>query len=150
MSLVLLRSQLVTALAGALTCPVQTVGGAFDGAELRRHVTHAPVALVSLASIADFKRHGPAWRGRLTFVVYLVTRDTPTVSRDVLALDLVSAVMSFAHDGVFSAPGAFSLLRPGDGEVSADNLYSGAVDSIAVALWAVRWRAVATCYEGPP
>lgn len=141
-----LRTALAISFSAVLPCPVETVGGAFDGAELRRHVVAAPLVLLALTRVGDLNRHGPAWKASLTLQAYVVTRDTPDLPRERAALDLTGRIIAHAHAiDTLEAPDGSKLFRPGaaPSTLSADNLYSGSIDSVAVALWGVRWQVAA-------
>ena len=135
------RNVVVDALSAALGVEVLPVGGAFDAAELRRHVTRTPCVLVSLARVDSFDGFATEWQSGATFAAYVVTRDLPDADRDVQAMDLVTAIVRLLSASPSFGTGTAARVVNPQG-VSADNLYSGAVDSVAVALWSVTWSAM--------
>lgn len=120
---------------------VARAGGAFDEGEIRRHVVNAPAAVVACLGLSDLTRHGAAGaiRADAQLALYLITRDSGREpGRDMEALALASRVLAVLPRQVWDSPEGFSV--PEDGDLAATNLYSGAVDAVGVALWAVTWR----------
>jgi hypothetical protein len=120
---------------------VVRAGGAFDSGEMRRHVLSAPVVLLSLLGAGASQRHGrTGWIMSVQLAAYVLTRDTPPMAqRDDAALSLVTKVLRIVNRSPWSQSRtpAFGVVE--QDSVSATNLYSGAIDSAAVALWAVTW-----------
>ena len=119
---------------------VRRAGGAFDAAEIRRHVTQAPAVIVTCLGAGDYARQAQGvWTLEAQLAAYILCRDTPpTLTREVQALGLVTAVLKAVARATWSDPAAFGVV-PGD-SLDATNLYSGDLDSVGVALWAVTWR----------
>lgn len=133
------RDAAVSGLAAALDVSVLPVGGAFDAAELRRHVTRTPCVLVSLVRVDSFDGFTNSWESGAVFAAYVVTRDLPEADRDEQAMDIVTDIVRLlASNPSFGTTAR--VVNPSS--VVADNLYSGAVDSVAVALWSVSWSAM--------
>jgi hypothetical protein len=133
--------RIVAVLASAVPAgvAVKRIGGAFDGAEIRRHVTTAPAVLVACLGLSNYDRRGTgSWTVQADLVTYVLTRDTPAQPRDRSALALVADALRQIARSNWDAPDAFGL--PDQASIEASNLYGGDIDSIAVALWAVTWR----------
>lgn len=132
----LTRDAIVTAIDNALpdlyTC--ESHGGRFDTAELKRYSKQAPavlVAAVSVPSLADDKTQTVQVR----WAAFIITRDTPTASRDVAALDYAEALMRTVRRNTWGLDNVQNPER-----IAADNLYSGPLDRQGIALWAVSWQ----------
>lgn len=133
--------RIVTALAADVPAgfTVKRIGGAFDGAEIRRHVTAAPAVLVACLGLSDYAHRGSGgWTVQADLALYVLTRDTPTQTRDRSAMALVAEALRQVSRSNWGEPGVFGL--PDPASIEATNLYGGDIDSIAVALWAVTWR----------
>lgn len=117
---------------------VRRVGGPFDAAEIRRHVTAAPAVLIACIDLDGYARVADGtWRADADFVAYVLTRDTPSAPRDLMALDLVTTLLAQIPYATWGDPAAFD---PADQDtLQAANLYGGDIDSVAVALWSVAW-----------
>jgi hypothetical protein len=134
--------RIVTALTTTLPdgTSVLRAGGAFDAAEIRRHITRAPAVIVTCLGAGDYARLPQGvWTVEAQLAAYVLCRDTPpTLTREVQALGLVTDVLHAVARATWNDPAAFGVV-PGD-SLDATNLYSGDLDAIAVALWAVTWR----------
>ena len=118
---------------------VQKIGGAFDGSEIKRHVSHAPAVLIACTGMSNFVRRGTsAWAVSAEFAAYILTRDTPGEKRDAIASRLVTIAIRAIARSHWGDPSSFGVSEMDS--VEATNLYGGDIDSIAVALWAVTWR----------
>ena len=132
---------MVASLAGTLPggVSVRAAGGAFDAAEIRRHLTVAPAVVIACLGLSEHQRRGA---GAMSLVgqwaAYVVTRDAPQDDRHAQAMRLVSELLRHVSRATWSGPEAFGL--PEEGSLDATNLYSGDLDGIATALWAVTWR----------
>lgn len=132
---------IVAALAADLGADIQVrrAAGAFDAAEIRRHVADAPAVLVACVGLTDYARRGSGgWTVRADLAAYIVTRDTPVASRDASALALVSDTLRLVSRATWGDPERFSL--PDEGSLEAFNLYGGDLDKVATALWVLTWR----------
>lgn len=130
---------IVTALTTAIPAAhVVRAGGAFDAGEVRRRMTQTPAVIVACLGIDQYSRRPDAWSVSGQWGAYILTRDTPEWSRDLAALDLASDVLRQVARATWDAPDAFGV--PDQTSLEASNLYSGTLDSVAVALWAVTWR----------
>lgn len=136
-TLVDFQTTLLSGLTAVLPCPVKAVGGAFGADELRRHVTTSPCVLLAVLRVTNYEPRTLGWLAEAACVAYVVTRDSPTATRDAQALTLVSLLLTELASANYGTTAR--LVKPTD--ITADNLYSGTLDSVAVALWGVTWNA---------
>ncbi|MEY2654362.1 MAG: hypothetical protein RLZZ524_1390 [Pseudomonadota bacterium] len=133
-----ITSALRAALPASVT--VERSGGAFDGGEIRRQVTQAPAVVLACLGVSDYQRRGDGgWSVTAQLAVYVLTRDAPPgPPRDLLALSLTTTVLRAVARANWDGPDGFGVVEADS--LEASNLYSGDLDAIAVALWAVTWR----------
>ncbi|AUB81452.1 phage protein Gp37 [Candidatus Thiodictyon syntrophicum] len=132
---------IVAALAAALPGGVNVVraGGPFDVAEVRRHAMNAPAVVVACLGLTNYTRRGETWSVMGQLAAYVVTHDQSGAAlRDVAALGLVDQLLRVVARNTWGLPEGFGV--PDPASVEAANLYSGDLDSVAVALWALTWR----------
>lgn len=134
--------RIVTALTTTLPdgTTVLRAGGAFDAAEIRRHVTRAPAVIVTCLGAGDYARLAIGhWTVNAQLAAYILCRDTPpTSTRETQALGLVTDVLQAVARSNWGDPLAYDLAD--SASLDATNLYSGDLDAVGVALWAVTWR----------
>lgn len=134
--------------AALLPARVRRGGGAFDANELRRHAVDCPAVVVSCLGFHTYARYKSDWSVKAQLAAYVITRDAPPApSRDLAALSLVTAVYRAVPKSLWGAPAVFDL--PEEASLEATNLYSGDLDSTAVALWAVTWRQTLRLLSAP-
>lgn len=112
-------------------------GGAFGERELALWLSAAPcarVALLGLNAVAPRGRDG--WRADARWAVYLLTTDQPGENRLALALDGVDRLTAHLVGG---PTWGLTCNPPRLETIQAENLYSGPVNTLSVALWAVAW-----------
>lgn len=73
----------------------------------------------------------------LRFAAFIITADMPTLPKDIGALNLVEAVGAIVPNNRWGQTGK-RLSTPQN--ISAENLYSGTLDNIGVAVWAITWN----------
>jgi hypothetical protein len=134
-----IRNALVDRVAALVPFPVESCGGGFDINELRRHITRSPIVLIAILQIQDFEFFLPGFSASVNFSAFIITRDSPANSRDELAMNITLDVMKAIAEDAFGPVGEYRLINPAT--IQAVNLYSGSIDSVAVALWAVNWTA---------
>jgi hypothetical protein len=118
---------------------VDSHGGTFDLAEVKRFATKAPAVRVAIVGVGRASRYAD---GRLRVPVRLAavvfTRDAASggdkIPRDTAALLLATAVELAVGGNRFGLEGVF---QPTDLEARSE--YSGPVDNLGVALWQVTW-----------
>ena len=120
------------AVPGLYTC--ESHGGRFDAAELGRYSKLAPAVLVAAVSVPTLS-DGKDQIAEVRWAAFIVTRDTPSATRDVAALDYAEAVMRTVKLNRWGLDNAQKPER-----LAADNLFSGQLDRKGIALWAVSWQ----------
>lgn len=139
MSLLALRQAVVDDLKVAL--PGVTVvahRGRFDNAaEIQRFATKAPTVLVACVGFKPFNPGGGLVQLRARMVLFVITRDAPQLERDAGALALAEAIELRVPGNTWALD---SLSAPTD--IEARNLYSGQIDKLGVALWAITFDQV--------
>jgi hypothetical protein len=118
-------------------------GGQFTERELPMLLAQAPALLVAIAGIDRLTPFGEtAWRGQVRWAISVLGNDlpadpaTPATPRAALAADT-------AFDLLLWAPaqrwGLADAGLPESDSFSADNLYTGHVNNLRIALWGVTW-----------
>lgn len=128
------RQQLADAVGPKIT--VQTFGGRFDLAELKRWGARAPCLLVAAMGLPRLELEGGTWNADVRWAVFVLTKDLPQRPRDATALDLVEATLVVIRPEEDWGDPDGQAVR----DVAAENLYSGQIDTNGVALWVVTWR----------
>lgn len=118
---------------------VAWVGGAFGGDELKRHIMDAPVVLVSILSLSEWARvqtpSGFRCNADAQCAAYVVARGE---NRDSETLEIIPRLLTAVyHLSNFDV----GYRMQGSQKLSAQNLYSGQVDGLAIALWGTQWDA---------
>ncbi len=143
-----LRDAVVASLKAKLPAglSIETHGGTFDLAEVKRFATLAPAVRVAIVGAGRASRHSDGrWKVPVRFAAVVVTRDTADatkVRRDAAALLLASAIELAIASNRFGLEGVF---QPED--VEARSEYSGPLDTLGVALWQVTWTSAALIGE---
>ncbi len=113
-------------------------GGAFTERELALWLGTVPclrVGCLGLNRIAPRGGRGD-WQADLRWTAYILTADRGASSRLTLALNSVDALVSYLVTGPhFGLNGGAPQLE----SIQAENLYTGPVNALSVALWAVAW-----------
>ncbi|MCJ8285105.1 hypothetical protein [Halomonas sp.] len=132
------RQAIVTTIAQALGShvTVEAHGGRFDRAELARYSKRAPAVLVAAMGMPRVEDR-PRARPMVQFAAFVMCRDAPGASRDTQALTLAEALVRLVPGNVW---GQDNVQRPE--QLSAENLYSGEIDRLGIAMWAVSWRQI--------
>lgn len=118
-------------------------GGQFTERELPLLLAQAPALLVAIAGIDRLTPFGEiAWRGQVRWAVYVLGADLPAdppdpaVPRAALAADTALDLLLWLPDQRWSLADAG---LPDPDSFSADNLYTGHVNTLRIALWGVTW-----------
>lgn len=139
MSLYDLQAAIVATLA-PLVAPVPVIahGGPFAEAELPMLLGQAPCVLLSVTGVRTFEPYAPGqWRGVVGFAAVSLGADSGG-GRAEQAMDLAEIVLGQLIDQQWGLSDA--VCEPPDfTAASADNLYTGRVNNLRVALWAVSW-----------
>lgn len=107
-------------------------GGRFSPEELKRWAVKGPAVLVALLNIGD------PWLGNgvetpVTLVIYIIAKDTPDASRDVIALNLVQGIYQQLGGQTWSN----EMFVSEPEKVRAQNLFSTELDKTGIAMWAI-------------
>tara|TARA_B100000700_G_scaffold140319_1_gene156343 strand:+ start:230 stop:775 length:546 start_codon:yes stop_codon:yes gene_type:complete len=131
------RQAIVTSLGDALGAPVliESHGGRFDRAELARYSKRAPVVLIAAMSLPSVGERGSMTLPTVQFAAFVICRDAPGEPRDTQALTLAEALVRHITGNRWEQE---SVQRPE--RINAENLYSGEIDRLGIAMWAVSWR----------
>lgn len=114
---------------------VESHGGRFDRQELARYSKRAPAVLVAAMSIPEMLDTPRPGRAGVQWAAFIVTRDAPGATRDTQALTLAESLVRQIPGNTW---GVDSTQRPD--RINAENLYSGEIDRLGIAMWAVSWR----------
>lgn len=107
--------------------------GEFGEREIKAYLVRAPCVILAPVGIPGASPMGPNVMATMNYAAFVLTRSRPEMDRSEAALRITEAILSFLPYE------AFGLARkPTD--VEAANLYSGAIDNMGMALWAIRWR----------
>ena len=118
---------------------VELHGGNFAERELPFLLGKAPVILVSCAKVLDFQTLGPdGWKGTLQWTLAVLATDTATTPRAAMALDTIFDLLRWVPSQRWGLQEA-ELPDP-ESMVNADNLYTGHVNALRVALWGTGWK----------
>lgn len=121
------------------TC--ESHGGRFDLEELRRWGKKAPAVLVAITDAGN-PMMGQAIESQVTYVLFVITRDSAAVQRDAAAINLVQGILTMLPGQVWP-PAEEEAENPFVAEperVSAQNFFSTALDAEGVAMWAISFR----------
>ena len=130
------RQAIVTSLGNALGNPVlvEAHGGRFGRAELARYSKRAPVVLIAAMSLPSVGERGSMTLPTVQFAAFVICRDAPGEPRDTQALTLAEALVRHITGNRWEQE---SVQRPE--RINAENLYSGEIDRLGIAMWAVSW-----------
>jgi len=134
-----IRGAIVTALKTRYpTLTVEAHGGSFTERELPLLLAKAPAILVACTGGANLTAAGPdRWKGDLRWALYVFGADTATTERDVLALDTVFNLLTWLPEQKWELGNDARL--PERNTITADNLYTGQVNILRVAVWGLTW-----------
>ncbi len=130
-----MRAAMVSTIKAAVPAlrSVESHRGRFDStAEIKRYAVRAPAVLVACSGFRVAAQSGGILRIAANWSWFILTRDTPTATRDAYALTLVETLSGLIEDADWGLPDA---LTPGPQR--ADNLYAGTIDQLGVAVWAL-------------
>jgi len=118
---------------------VQSHGGRFTESELALLLGDAPCILVAALSLTDYESRGrQRWAGTLRLGAYCLGADTPTEARATLAMDTALEIVDLLPGQLWGQSDQ-ALRLPDVATITADNLYTGHINNLRVALWAVAW-----------
>lgn len=147
MSLHGLRDAVVATLKTALPAlpSIEAHAGRFTPEEVKRAGAQTPALRVVVVDVPQIEASNVGTADvDVLMGVYVVTRDTPASPRDKAALATVTALTTIVPENRW---GLDYAERP-EG-MRADNLYSGDVDKLGLALWAMTWLQTIRVKFGP-
>jgi hypothetical protein len=148
-------STILTTVASALATrypdfAVEAHGGQFTERELPMLLGRAPAILVACAGVSRLEPSGEfGWRADWRWSVAILAADLPAVPGDPpdvpseparpragLALDTAFDLLTWLPDRTWGLAGA---RLPDPTSFGTDNLYTGHVNNLRIALWGVTW-----------
>lgn len=141
MSLSAVRAALADALAPSFpeARTVKVHGGTFAERDIPMLLADAPCLLVACLGLNGYQIVGrKRWSAALRWAVYCLGADGPATDRDVLAMDLANRLIDLLPGNLWGL--AVGECQPPElAGLTADNLFSGRVNNLGVAFWAVAW-----------
>jgi len=139
MTLASIQAAVVATLAPLLTpIAVEAHGGQFTERELPMLLGKAPCVLIAITGVRKIIPLTPTqWTGTLGLAAYCLGKDGDD-SRAEQAMDLAEAILNQLLDQQWGYSDDASE-PPDFTQVQADNLYTGHVNNLRIALWAVSW-----------
>lgn len=118
---------------------VESHGGRFVEREMPMLLGKAPCILVALLGINRYVTRGrDRWNGDLRLGAYCLGADTFTDPRAVLAMDTALRIVDLLPDQLWGL--SAQACRPPDvASIVADNVYTGHINNLRVALWGIAW-----------
>ena len=112
-------------------------GGAFTERELVLWLDRVPGLRVGVLGLNGIQPRGrDGWQADLRWSAYVFTTDTATTDRLTLAVDTVETLLKHLVSG---ATWNLPCQPPQLDSIQAETLYTGHVNLLSVALWAVAW-----------
>lgn len=119
------------------TFKVEAHGGRFAETDLPLLLAKAPALLLGCGGLPQLVPAGErGWRADWTWGLYVLGADVGSAGRAALALDTCVDLMTWLPEQTWGVPGA-RLVDPA--AISADNLFTGHVNILRVALWGLTW-----------
>ena len=135
MSLLDLRQAIVDDLQANIPDLKECAGhaGRFDREEIRRIAHKSPAVFVACLAASETEDEGGEIESDLRWGAFIVAKDQRAVKRDEVALALLQALL-------LHLPGNRWNVEAGRPEnIAAQNLYSGKIDKLGIAMWGVSW-----------
>lgn len=135
-----IQDALVAALAARYpTIKVEAHGGNFTEKEIPFLMGKAPLLLVAFSGFSDLSvGETPLhWQATIRFSLVMIGADTSTTARDDLAVDTVFDLLAWLPSQDWGLTAARLLDRA---SLTADNLYTGTLNTLRIALWAVSFE----------
>ncbi len=130
-----MRNSIVAGLQPLVPAHVAPFGGRLNLEALRVLGKRTPAVVVAALGVPSIDERGGNVSNDVRWAAYIVTTDRPGMGRDEQALVLVRAVLG----AVARTDWGLALAHRAT-DITADNLYTRAIDALGVALWAVSWR----------
>ena len=120
--------------------PVAAHGGRFTEDELPMLLGEAPCLRVAILGLPRYVVRGrERWSGEVRLAVYCLGTDTPSISRADLAMDTAIRLVDWLPDQRFGLSEQESRIPETD-SIRAENIYTGDINNLRVALWGVAWN----------
>jgi hypothetical protein len=120
------------------TFTVEPHGGQFTEREVPMLLAKAPAILVACTGFASLHATGlNQWRGVLRWAAFVLGADTATTERQDVALDTVADLWLWLPGQRW---GLAEARVPEQASLAADNLYTGSLNNLRIALWGLRWE----------
>ena len=118
---------------------VESHGGRFTEREIAMLLGKAPCILAAVLGLGRVVSRGrDRWAADLRFGAYCLGADTPAEYRAELAMDRAVQIVDLLPSQLWGATD--KTCRPPEIDtIAADNLYTGHINNLRVALWAVAW-----------
>lgn len=129
------------------TFTVEPHGGNFTEREVPMLLAKAPAILVGCTNIPDLQSVGiDKWRATLRWALFVLGADTAVTERHDVALDTVFDLLLWLPSQRWNVPAA---RIPDQSTFGADNLYTGSLNNLRIALWGLRWDQTFTFTSTP-
>jgi hypothetical protein len=116
---------------------VEPHGGNLVEREVPMLLSKAPALLLAITGFRDVAVYdGGRWAATFTFSLVVLGKDTATDARDDLAVDAVFDLLPWLP---YQRWGLNEALPPDPASLTADNLYTGSLNNLRIALWGLRW-----------
>ncbi len=136
-------SEIQNAVAGIIktrypTMTVEPHGGNFTERDVPMLLAKAPAILVACTVIPAMQPAGlHRWRTSLQWALFVLGADTATTERDVVAMDTVFDLLLWLPTQRWDVPNAGLIEHD---SMTANNLYTGSLNNLRIALWGMRWN----------
>jgi hypothetical protein len=128
------KDRLNTVLPALKSCDVHD--GRFDVSELKRIATQAPAVFVAVLKVPKTTTNGQdQLEADLSLVVYIITKSAHKLDKGEAARNLAEFIMQQVKSERWDGQAQNRATQ-----IAGDNLYSGIVDKMNIALWAVTWK----------
>ena len=112
---------------------VATHVGRFGEDEVRRYLVKSPAVVLAPLNFDDIARAGGTSVFTIHYGAFVIVTHKNGVSRDDIAFAIIERI------GLF-LPTMWTECGQAPTEVDAGNLYTGKIDKLGLALWAIRWK----------
>ena len=118
---------------------VELHGGRFALSEIKRLAKKTPALLISCLEIPATNDGAQGDNEhKLSLVIFVLTRDVPGISKDVLSVDISERLVRWVEDKEWGLDWTYPVVE----NISARNLYSNDIDKIGVSLWGVGFKQI--------
>jgi hypothetical protein len=119
------------------TFTVEAHGGDLLEREVPMLLGKAPALLLAITDFRDVSVYdGGRWSATFTFSLVVLGKDTASDARDDLAANTVFDLLPWLP---YQRWGLNEALPPNEASLTANNLYTGPLNNLRIALWGLRW-----------